>query len=68
MSAASVMENTAPSHDADPGSSPRAALHSIRVAPIPIRMARSLIERYHYLHSLPGGTQIALGIDDLRYT
>ena len=32
------------------------------MSPIPILVARKLIERWHYLHSLPGGTQIAFGV------
>ena len=44
-----------------PGASPRTALQSIFVRPIPNRVAKELLEREHYLHSLPAGTQVALG-------
>ena len=31
-------------------------------SPIPISVARKLVEQNHYLRSLPGGTQLALGV------
>jgi hypothetical protein len=37
-------------------------LHSIEVQPVPFILVKRLIEREHYLHSLPGGTKIAFGI------
>jgi hypothetical protein len=39
-----------------------AALHSLEVRPIPTLSAKRLIEREHYLHSLPGGTRLAFGV------
>ena len=45
-----------------PGSSPRTALHLLRVQPVPIRVAKTMIVHNHYLHSLPGGTQLAFGV------
>ena len=62
MSAASVSVSTAPVHGAGPGSTPRAALHSLWVAPVPVKIAKGLIVQHHYLHSLPGGTQLAFGV------
>ena len=62
MSVAGVTASMAPVHGADPGSSPRATLHDLRVSPVPIRAAKTILVRNHYLHSLPGGTQIAFGV------
>lgn len=62
MSAISVAESTVSVLETWPGSTPRAALQDIRVIPIPILAAKTLIVRHHYLHSLPGGTQLALGV------
>jgi hypothetical protein len=44
------------------GATPTPALHSFQVQPIPILMARRLLEREHYLHSLPGGTKLSFGV------
>ena len=62
MSAASVTASTAPAHGAGPGSTPRAALQSLWVSPVPVKIAKELVVRNHYLHSLPGGTQITFGV------
>jgi len=62
MSAAGVSGSIASSLGAGPGSSPRAALHAVRLAPITQLVARKLIVRNHYLGSLPGGTMLAFGI------
>ena len=61
-SVAGVGASTASFHEAGPGASPRAALHAIRVRPIPPSIAKPLIERGHYLHSFPGGTRLTFGI------
>jgi len=61
MSAVGVMVGTAPNHGAGAGSSPSTALHSIKVQPIPFVVAKRLIVRHHYLHSLPGGTKLTFG-------
>ena len=45
-----------------PGSIPRAALQSLQVRPVPVKVAKALLVREHYLHSLPGGTQLAFGV------
>jgi len=46
----------------DGGASPTLALHSLRVQPIPILVAKEIIENNHYLHTLPGGTKLAFGV------
>ena len=60
--AAGVTASTALFQRAGPGSTPRAALHDLQVRPIPSLVARKLIVRHHYLHSLPGGTHLAFGV------
>ena len=62
MSAASVEASTTPFQGVRPGSNPRAALQSLRVIPVPVRIAKEVIVANHYLHSLPGGTQLAFGV------
>lgn len=37
-------------------------LRRLEVLPITHAAGKSIIERYHYLHSYPGGTQLAIGI------
>jgi hypothetical protein len=32
------------------------------VKPVPIALAKQLVERHHYLRSLPGGTRLAFGV------
>ena len=49
-------------HQAGGGANPTPALHSIRIAPIPIPFAKHLLVRNHYLHSFPGGTQLSFGV------
>ena len=44
------------------GAIPTPALHSLRVESIATRVARSIVERFHYLHSMPGGTKLAFGV------
>ena len=44
------------------GASPTPALQSLKVGPIPIRTAKAILVREHYLHSMPGGTQLAFGV------
>ena len=60
--AASVGASTASVPGAGPGASPRAALHQLRVRPLPFRIAKKLLVREHYLHSMPGGTRLSFGI------
>jgi len=47
---------------ASSGAIPTPALQSLVIKPIPIRSAKSLLERNHYLRSLPGNTQLAFGV------
>ena len=60
--AVSVEASTVSILEAGPGASPRAALHGLRVVPIPFRVAKPVLVREHYLHSMPGGTRLAFGI------
>ncbi len=39
-----------------------AGLGELRVLPVAPRIARTVLERHHYLESLPGGTQLAFGV------
>lgn len=65
--ATSVMVCTAPTHGAGAGSIPSVALQELVVRPIPVKVAKALLIREHYLHSMPGGTQLAFGVFvDLR--
>ncbi|MFC1917204.1 DNA methyltransferase [Chloroflexota bacterium] len=43
------------------GSSPSLALQDIKVQPIPFVVARRIMVKHHYLHSLPGGTKLVFG-------
>jgi hypothetical protein len=44
------------------GATPTPALQQLHVKPVPASVARQLIQRGHYLHSLPGGTCLAFGV------
>lgn len=61
MSVVSVRVSTASNLEARAGSSPSTALQSILVQPIPFIAAKKLIEKHHYLHSIPGGTKLTFG-------
>ncbi len=60
--AVSVRVSTVPTQGTGAGSSPSAALHDLRVLPIPVLVAKQLLCREHYLHSLPGGTKLTFGV------
>jgi hypothetical protein len=62
MSAGGVAAARPAFQQAGGGATPTPALHSLEVRPIPILAVRRLVERYHYLHSLPGGTRLAFGV------
>ena len=62
LSAASVGVSTASVLGAGPGASPRAALHELCVRPVALLIAKELLVRKHYLHSLPGGTRPSFGV------
>ena len=61
LSAVGVEASTAFTPKVRPGSSPRAALQNLRVTPISLGIAKRVLTKNHYLHSLPGGTQLAFG-------
>ena len=44
------------------GATPTPALQSIQVRPVSVKVAKALLVREHYLHSMPGGTQMAFGV------
>ncbi len=50
------------SQSRDGGSNPTSPLHRIRVSPIPTIVARTILEKHHYLHSWPGGTMLSFGV------
>ena len=52
---------TAPHQRAGACSSHSTSLQAIRVQPLPFTIAKTILERHHYLHSLPGGTMLAFG-------
>lgn len=62
MSAGSVAAARPEFHRARGGVIPTSALQQIQVRPVPVVIARRLMEREHYLHSLPGGTCLAFGV------
>jgi hypothetical protein len=49
-------------HRTGGGVTPTPAPQSLVVQPIPVLLARRMVERHHYLHSLPGGTRLAFGV------
>ena len=61
-SAVGVEASTVSFPEAGPGASPRTALHQLRVVAIPISIAKKVMSRNHYLHSIPGGTSLAFGV------
>ena len=62
MSAGSVAAARSAIQWTGSGATPTPALHNIRVAPISHAIAKAIIVWNHYLHSLPGGTQLAFGV------
>ena len=61
VSAGGVAAARSDHHRTGGGASPTPALQSLQVRPIPILVARRLMEKEHYLHSMPGGTHLAFG-------
>jgi hypothetical protein len=59
--AVSVIGSTASFQEVRRGSNPTTALQSIRVQPISFKVAKKIIVKNHYLHSLPGGTMFCFG-------
>ena len=62
MSAGSVRAARPAIQRAGGGVTPTSALQKLHVAPVPFSAAKVLIVRNHYLHSLPGGTQLCFGV------
>jgi hypothetical protein len=61
MSAGGVAAARSEDHRTGGGATPTPALQQLMVKPVPVVIARRLLEREHYLHSLPGGTRLAFG-------
>ena len=61
MSAGGVAAPRSEDHRAGGGATPTPALQQLMVKPAPFSIARDLLVREHYLHSLPGGTCLAFG-------
>jgi hypothetical protein len=61
-SAVSVEASTVPAQGTGPGASPRTALQHLVVRPVPFRVAKEVLVKHHYLHSIPGGTQLTFGV------
>ena len=62
FSAGSVMVSTPSIHEGRAGSIPSPALQSIIIRPIPHAIAKNVLVKNHYLHSLPGCTKLCLGV------
>ena len=62
MSAGGVKAARSATQRAGGGANPTPALHSLQVLPVPPKVAKEVIVKNHYLHSLPGGTQLAFGV------
>ena len=62
MSAGSVAVARPESIQARGGAIPTPALQSLTVRPISHRAAKELLVRNHYLHTMPGGTQMTFGV------
>ena len=62
MSAGSVVAARSVIQQAGGGANPTPALQTLLLLPIAVSVARQIIERNHYLHSMPGGTCLAFGV------
>ena len=62
MSAGGVAAARPESIQAGGGAIPTPALQSIQVRPVSVKIAKGIIVRNHYLHTMPGGTKLAFGI------
>ena len=60
--AGSVEAARSENHQIGGGANPTSALQSIRITPIKFGIAKRILVKHHYLHSMPGGTQINLGV------
>jgi len=61
-SAAGVNSSTVPTLGTGAGPNPSAALHALRILPVPLLLAKKVLEHEHYLHSMPGGTMLTFGV------
>ena len=66
-SAGSVKEAQHATQQAGGGPTPTPVLHTLRVVPIPFVFAKRIVEKEHYLHSMPGGTQLTFGVFAREY-
>ena len=62
ISAGGVAEARPATRRAGGGATPTPALQSIQVRPVSVKIAKEIIVRNHYLHTMPGGTKLAFGI------
>ena len=62
MSAGGVSAARPATQRAGGGAIPTPALQSIQVRPVSVKIAKEIIVRNHYLHTMPGGTKLAFGI------
>ena len=62
MSAGGVAAARPESIQAGGGAIPTPALQSIQVRPVSVRIAKEILVGNHYLHSMPGGTQMTFGV------
>ena len=62
MSAVGVSVSPILSQRIGAGPTPSTALRSLMLRPIPFIVAKKILEQNHYLHSLPGGTQLSMGV------
>ena len=62
MSVGGVAEAWPATQRAGGGAIPTPALQSLTVRPISHRAAKELLVRNHYLHTMPGGTQMTFGV------
>ena len=62
MSAGRIPANRLPFPAEEGSATPTPALHDLRVRPVLLAVAKAIVVRNHYLHSLPGGTKLSFGI------
>ena len=62
MSAGGVTEARPATQRAGGGAIPTPALQSIQVRPVSVKIAKGILVGNHYLHSMPGGTQMTFGV------
>lgn len=60
--AGSVEAARSANQQAGGGANPTPALHNLKLVSIPHVVAKRYVERHHYLHSMPGGTELCFGV------